>query len=146
MISSSPPRPYVLDSFALLAYLGDEAGADRVSAILDDADIGRCRLFMSAVNLGEVAYIVERERGGARAEEALDQIGRLPLSIRDATHQLCLRAAHVKAQFPIAYADCFAVALAQELGAAVVTGDPEFEKVEALVPVEWLPRAQGTST
>jgi predicted nucleic acid-binding protein len=124
----------------VLAYLGDEAGADRVSAMLDDVQTGRCRLFISAVNLGEVAYIVERERGEARAQEALVEIGRLPIAIRDATRRLCLRAARVKAQFPIAYADCFAVALAQDLGAAVVTGDPEFEKVGDLVPVEWLPR------
>lgn len=112
-----------------------------MSAILDDAQTGRCGLFMSAVNLGEVAYIVERERGEGDAKEALDQIARLPITIRDATHRRCLRAARVKAQFPIAYADCFAVALAQDLGAAVVTGDPEFEKVGELVPVEWLPTA-----
>jgi predicted nucleic acid-binding protein len=137
---TSPQPSYVFDSFALLAYLGDEVGADRVSAMLDDAEAGRCQLFMSAVNLGEVAYIVERERGEARAQEALEQITKLPVSIRDAAQELCLRAAHVKARLPIAYADCFAVALAQELAAAVVTGDPEFEKVERLVPIEWLPR------
>lgn len=125
----------------MIAYLGDEAAAERVSAILDDADTGRCQLFMCAVNLAEVAYILERERGQAGAQDALEQIGRLPITIRDAAQALCLRAAHVKAQFPIAYGDCFAVALAQELGAVVVTGDPEFEKVEALIPVEWLPRA-----
>jgi len=50
-----------------------------------------------------------------------------------------LAAAHVKAHHPISYADAFAVALAQEMDASVVTGDPEFECVEELIPVVWLP-------
>ena len=36
--------------------------------------------------------------------------------------------------------DAFAVALAQEKSATVVTGDPEFREVESLVPVLRLPR------
>lgn len=49
-------------------------------------------------------------------------------------------AAHLKARHHISYADAFAVALAQELGATLVTGDPEIREVENLVGVEWLPR------
>lgn len=37
--------------------------------------------------------------------------------------------------------DPIAVALAQELGARVVTGDPEFRTVVDLVSAEWLPGA-----
>jgi len=46
----------------------------------------------------------------------------------------------VKARNTISYADAFAVALAQELGAAIVTGDKGFEQVEELVTVEWIGR------
>ena len=35
-------------------------------------------------------------------------------------------------------ADCFAAALAQRLGAAVLTGDPDFQRLEGAVAVEWL--------
>jgi predicted nucleic acid-binding protein len=35
-------------------------------------------------------------------------------------------------------ADCFAAALAQQKGAAVYTGDPEFKAVEGEVKVVWL--------
>lgn len=38
----------------------------------------------------------------------------------------------------MSFADAFAVALAQESTAAVLTGDPEFKEVEKLIPVLWL--------
>ena len=57
---------------------------------------------------------------------------------------MVLAAAHFKAQFPISYADAFAVVAvaAQECGGVVMTGDPEFSPLAnaGLVAVEWLPR------
>lgn len=44
----------------------------------------------------------------------------------------------MKARHAVSYANAFAVALAQEAGGRVVTGDPEFERVEVLVPVRWI--------
>jgi hypothetical protein len=40
--------------------------------------------------------------------------------------------------------DAFAVALAQELGVVMVTGNPELKSVEELVHVEWLDRSADT--
>lgn len=37
-----------------------------------------------------------------------------------------LAAAHVKAGLCVSYADAFVIALAQQVGGVVVTGDPEF--------------------
>ena len=49
-----------------------------------------------------------------------------------------MEAARLKARFPLAYADAFALATAIRFGARLVTGDPEFEVAEDLVDVEWL--------
>jgi hypothetical protein len=38
----------------------------------------------------------------------------------------------------LSYADAFAVAAAQEFVGIMLTGDPEYKALEALVPVEWL--------
>ena len=38
----------------------------------------------------------------------------------------------------ISFADCFAVATALQFSAAVVTGDPEFKKVENFVEIVWV--------
>jgi ribonuclease VapC len=56
----------------------------------------------------------------------------------DADREIALGAAEIKAGHALSFAGCFAVALARRLGAAVVTGDPEFEKVGELAPIFWL--------
>lgn len=48
-------------------------------------------------------------------------------------------AAHIKAEHAIPYADAFAAALAQHTRAALVTGDPEFELLEDVLDIYWLP-------
>jgi ribonuclease VapC len=138
-VTASASR-YVLDSFALLAHLGDEAGAARVRAVLRAARLDRAEVFLSAINLGELVYITERERGLVQAQMALNAVEQLPVQIHEATRERVLAAAHLKASHAISYADAFVVAAAQEMGAAILTGDPEFRTVEGLVSVEWLAR------
>jgi ribonuclease VapC len=133
----------VLDSFALLAYLEDEAGAGEVQQLLGAADRGELHLWMSIVNLGEVLYIIERERSLEDAQRALAIIDELPIEVTDADRSLTFAAAHIKARHALSYADAFAVALAERVGGAVVTGDPEFRQVESLVAVHWLPQRSG---
>ena len=134
------PGDRVLDSYALLAYLENEAGALQVKSLLSQAETGPSRLWMSIVNLGEVLYITERERSLAYSRNVLAAVEQLPVDmiIADRTHTLS--AAHIKARFPLSYADAFAAALAQTKGVPLVTGDGEFSRVESLVAIEWLPR------
>ena len=128
---------YVLDSYALFAYFEDEERADIVADLIQRTaeDVS---LFLSLINFGEVAYIIEREKGARRAVELLEDIRRLPITLSRIDEQRVLAAAHVKAHHPVSYADAFAIALSDELGATVVTGDPEFKKVESVVAVLWL--------
>jgi ribonuclease VapC len=130
---------YVLDSFAILAWYQREEGAFHVQQLLGSRQHQR---WMTVINLGEVYYRVAKEAGMRAAPEALDTVERLPIVFVDADRPLALAAALIKARYPISYADCFAAALARQLDAAVVTGDPEFEPLERddVVAVEWLPR------
>jgi ribonuclease VapC len=139
--NSSPTiKDYVLDSYALLAYLEAEAGSDRVRELLEAAKAKKCRLYICVVNLGEVMYIVERERGLPKAQETLARIDELPIEIVNVDRPLTLAAAHLKMDCPIAYADCFAAGLAQVKNAYLVTGDPEFRKVkpDCNLRIDWL--------
>jgi predicted nucleic acid-binding protein len=132
------PAAYVLDSFALLAYLGGERGMARVREILASSAQGQCRVCLSLISLGEVLYIIERERSLPKAQQALAAIEQLPLEILPASRDAVLAAAHVKARFPISYADAFVIAAAQEEDATIVTGDPEFAAMQSQVRIEWL--------
>jgi predicted nucleic acid-binding protein len=128
----------VLDSFALLAFFRGEPGAQQVAGLLETAQRGEPRLAMSVVNLAEVIYRTERERGLQRAQEALAKVLEYPVELFDVDLELALAAAHFKASQSIALADCLAAALAQRLDAAVLTGDPDFQRLEGAVPIEWL--------
>jgi predicted nucleic acid-binding protein len=135
---SAEPERYVLDSYALLAYLQGEPGMERVKAVLHAAEDDRCRVYCSWINLGEVLYITERGQGVWRARETLALVQALPIQMLEADSQAVLQAAHIKASHPLAYADAFAVAAALQEEAVILTGDPEFCAVEGLAPVEWL--------
>jgi ribonuclease VapC len=100
---------------------------------------------LSLINLGEALYITERERGLVEARRTLGAVDQLPLEIVGVSRATVLAAAHIKARFPISYADTFAVVTAQDRGGVVMTGDPEFGPLAGagLVAVEWLPRRRA---
>ncbi len=129
---------FVLDSYALLAYFQAEVAALKVKEILKRAQDNDAVVFISLINLGETIYTVERKLGWNTARETLQDVLTLPIQLGEVTMERVLSAARIKASFPISYADTFAVALAQEVTATVITGDPEFKRVESIVEVLWL--------
>lgn len=128
----------VLDSFAILALLGKEAGSDEVSRLMRQAQEEELRLLMSWVNVGEVAYIVERRWGKSQLYQVLGILEATNIEFVAVGRELALLAASVKAQHPLAYADAFAAALAMQRGAVLVTGDPEFKALEDVLKIHWL--------
>jgi predicted nucleic acid-binding protein len=129
---------YVLDSFAVLALLGKETGSEEVSRLLRQAEAERVRVSMTWVNVGEVAYIVERRWGKGQVYQALGTLNATRIEMVAVGRELALSAAGIKAEHPLAYADAFAAALAMKEGAVLVTGDPEFERLEEFVSIHWL--------
>ena len=97
-------------------------------------------VYLSVINYGELVYITEREQGAFAARRAIAAIDQLPIIVVEADRRLTFAAAHVKANDRLSYADAFAVALAQQTQATLVTGDPEFRAVEHLVAIDWLPQ------
>ena len=109
-----------LDSWAVLAWLdGDEPAAGIVAEVLK-----RERPAMSWMNLVEVQYRTARDHGREEADQVLAELR--PQITEDLPGISAMRAvAGLKADNPIALADCFAIALAAEEGAVLLTGDPE---------------------
>lgn len=131
-------RRRLLDSYAILALLNDEDGADAVADHLRTAIETGAPLLINEINVGEVYYIVGKHRSIDEAERVLDHLETLPLEVVGNTYDDVLDAARIKAAHPLSYADAFAVATAARFDAVVVTGDREFETVEGLVSVEWI--------
>jgi len=125
----------VLDSFALLAYLKMEGKYKKVKDLLASDEV----LFMNDINVGEAFYVLAKERGVEKADYFVNTIlPNLPIEVVPNTLQDVLVAARIKATHSISYADCFVVATALKKDAAIVTGDPEFKKVQKTVEIEWM--------
>lgn len=137
--SESAKKPeYVLDSFALFALLRSEKSQARVAELIAQAQSGSVTLHLSLINWGELVYVTERERGTAAAQRLIQNIGKMPIALAEVSRARVEAAAHIKSQYAVSYADAFAIALAQELGATLVTGDPEIKSVERIVSLLWL--------
>ena len=128
----------LLDSFALLAFLNKEKGFEKVRDLMRTAEASGELLLMNEINIGEVYYITAKERSLEKAEEVLHRLETLPIQRVSNAFAEVLAAARIKAQFPISYADAFAVMTALRSNARVVTGDPEFHAVAHLVEILWI--------
>ena len=131
---------FILDSYAILAFLQGTPGVEQVKKLLLEASGEQCQLFVSIVNVGEVLYLIERENDLFAAQEALARIDELPIKVIDINRAHTIVASHLKAGGRISFADCYAAALGIMNQATVVTGDPEFKRLESasIISVLWL--------
>jgi predicted nucleic acid-binding protein len=120
-----------LDSWAVLAWLdGEEPAAEAVQQVVD-----RERPAMSWLNLVEVHYRTSRDHGRQEAETVLAEL-RPQINENLPGISAMREVARLKAENPIALADCFAVAPAAEEGAVLLTGDPEIIERADHLPCE----------
>ena len=131
-------KKVLFDSHAILKFYQDEPGADKVEHLLLTAAHEKSLTYISEINLGEVYYQIIRRSGHASAGNILEQFYTLPVNIIPPSTDIILRASEIKAEYAISYADCFAAATALRCGAPVLTGDPEFAKIEHIVKITWL--------
>ncbi|MFZ5799464.1 MAG: type II toxin-antitoxin system VapC family toxin [Thermodesulfobacteriota bacterium] len=132
-------KRYVFDSYAILAFLEDERAAGEVEKILREIENGRAKGLLSIINWGEIYYTTMREQGRDIAESVIDLLDTYPLKLIESDRSLTLAAARFKGKYRIAYADCFAAALAVQSSAILLTGDPEFKVFENEIKIDWLP-------
>jgi predicted nucleic acid-binding protein len=131
----------VLDSWPVLEWInGRQPATDAVDNFLAESEAGTTRLFMSAINVGEVYYFLRKRYGETLAESWRQSSGTLPITIEVPTADEIWDAALLKGRYPIAYADAFAAALALKHRCPLVTGDPDFRAVRDL-ELDWIGRA-----
>jgi len=133
---------YVLDACALLAFLNDEEGADKIEELLDLSAAGNISISMSIVNLLEAYYGELRDKGADVAQIVLDMVQRYSIKIVHAiSEQAFHEAARLKAAYRISIADCIGLATAAELSGRFVSSDHhELDAVAAKepIPIFWL--------
>ena len=115
---------YVLDACALIAFLRNESGADKVEVLLEKAKNGKANLYMNKLNLLEVYYDVYRYAGKKRASDELFGIQCLPIEIvAELSDDVFIKAGEIKATCRLSLADAVALAEAIARNAELVTAD-----------------------
>mgnify|MGYP001161860283 CR=1 FL=1 len=128
----------VLDSYAVLAFLFQESGHEKVVTLFEKAAESDKSLLIAAPNWAEVRYMVERKVGIAQWLEARTKLLGLPIEIVPVDQELAEMAGEIKATKKMSLADCFAAALAKQRKSEIYTGNPEFRVVGSDLKIIWL--------
>jgi|SRR5262249_35054893 len=130
---------YVADASALLRYLDREPGFGRIAQLFKDAARGRCELVVSAVNWGEVIFVVYKAHGLTVARSTSSRLRALPFTIISVDADHAEAAGLFKEDFKVPYADAFAGSLALRQGATLITADFDFKLAAHAIRIEFLP-------
>ena len=144
----------VFDSWSIIAWLqgespgekvrnlvnwvnGERNSEDKIRSLIGQSTIVEMRLLVNIVNLGEVFYILGRRKGEQEAKETIDEIKENRLEIIPVSNSLVFKAASIKINHLMAYADAFAIATAMTQEGSLLTGDPELKDVRD-IPIIWI--------
>lgn len=115
------PNPEaILDASAVLAWLQEEPGADKVDAILDRAAI-------SAVNVAEVLHKLISK--GATREDAQEIFDRISLPVLDFTEPMSRECAGLSHEKGLSLGDRACIATSLTLGIPVLSADQKWGKL-----------------
>jgi predicted nucleic acid-binding protein len=132
---------YALDSSAILRFLDGEAGSERVAEIIKSHLAGQDKAVMSAIHWGEVAGVTYKVHGRRAVDLVLSRLLSFGFEIVGITGERAIRAALIKVQRKLAYADAFGVELASESPDYVlVTADYDLKAAVRDAKIEFLPR------
>jgi predicted nucleic acid-binding protein len=132
-------KAYLLDTSAVLAFFEGEPGVAEVRGILGNARRRKCRAAVSLMSVYELLSITTQESSEEEALRRVLELRSLPIVELPLSQTVALRAAHLKASYPLSVADSWIAATAIEEGAILVHKDPEFEPLAAEVLLESLP-------
>ena len=132
---TAPSVLYLLDTSALLTFIEDEPGSDRVEEVLRDAAI-----LLPWPVLMETYYITLQEKGRAEADRRYALLRQLRAEILWAMDEpILLTAARLKAEHHVSLADAVVAAFAIRNNAVLIHKNPEFDALAGLLPMEALP-------
>ena len=131
-------KPIVFDSWPLIAFFDNEPSADSVEKLITTALAKEREMKITVINLGEIWYSYARIYSDDVADQIIQNVRSMNIEIVSVDWELAKIAAGFKKSGGLSYADCFAAALAKESGAELITGDPEFKKLDDEVGIIWV--------
>ena len=131
---------FVLDSSAVIRFIDHEAGAERVKAVIQMGSRGSAEVQISALQWGEIAGVMRKRLGTLEQARVLQRLLDVDLQIVPASAERAVRAAELRIDRKLPYADAFALDLVMDSPDHVlVTADYDFKTVADLARIEFLP-------
>jgi PIN domain nuclease of toxin-antitoxin system len=123
---------FVLDACAMIAFLNDEEGAQKVEQLLSQGDRTPNTLFIHEINLLEIYYGVYRDENKELAEQTYVKVVNLPIKVVTGLRKNVFKeAGRLKAIYKISLADSIALAEAMIRRIPLVTCDHhEFDPIQ----------------
>ncbi len=101
---------FLLDTSAFITLTDKEPGFERVRSLLKAGKRGEIELHASFVTLAEVRYILTHDRGAEKAARIVAAIRKFPVQWHHSDDDLCAKAAEIKSQHKMSFADSFVAA------------------------------------
>lgn len=131
---------FVLDSSAVLRYIDNEAGGDRVKAIFKACVKQQARMCIPALQWGEIAGELRKRLGASGGTRVLESLVPLELDVVPASAERAVHAAALRVDHRVPYAVAFALDLSMDSPEhLLVTADYDFKGVADLARIEFLP-------
>lgn len=132
---------YVLDACAMIAFFGDEAGAEKVNELLNKAARSACEIWMHNASVAELYYDTLKS-AKQKEDSILQSLNSYPITyIEHITTEMIKWMGYFKTTYKISFADSIFLAAAKLNDAKVVTSDHhEFDVIEKSrdIAFEWI--------
>jgi predicted nucleic acid-binding protein len=114
-------KQYVLGTDAVCAFLENKPGATTVEELLWKAAQSQQRLHMSVISWGALLCAMRQSRGAKATQEKVKQLELLPIDLIEVDAAAADNAATICANHDVPFPESFALALAQQRRATLVT-------------------------
>lgn len=128
----------LLDAYGLLLFLQKEGPYQDIKTLFRNAQTEKSPVLINEMSLGEVFHVIARTHSVEKAEDFLPLLEVLPLEIVSNNLEDILRAARIKTEHSIGTVNALVVATAEKENSLLLTGDPEFRRVDGVISIRWL--------
>ena len=131
---------FVLDASAILRFIDNEIGVERVSEVFQAAVAGQAQVVLSAIHYGEVIGVSQKRGGPLLVESTAAQLAELKIQTVPVDQTRAAKSAIIHVSRKIPYADSFAAELASDSPDHIlITADFDFKPAENDIAIEFLP-------
>ena len=128
----------LLDAYGLLLFLQKEGPYQIIKTRFRDAQDNGNPILINEMSVGEIFHVTAHVHSIEKAEAFLPLLEVLPLETISNNLENVLQAARIKAQYALGYISALVTVTAERENAVLLTGDPEFHKVEEVIDIQWL--------